>query len=98
MAEIIAQGNGIFTVAGDMDFATVNKLLAQSKILFATTEPITLDLSAVKRANSAGLALLLEWQHQAYTIQQPLHIRNAPSAIISIARISNCIDILNLID
>lgn len=97
MAEITAQGNGIFTVAGEMDFTTVNKLLAQSKILFATTEPITLDLAAVKRANSAGLALLLEWQHQAYIMQRPLHIRNAPSAVIDIARLSNCIDILNLI-
>lgn len=97
MAELTAQGNGIFSVAGDMNFVTVNTLLAQSKILFSTTEPIILDLAAVKRANSAGLALLLEWQHQAHTTQQPLHIRNAPSAVIDIARISNCIHILNLI-
>jgi phospholipid transport system transporter-binding protein len=90
IAKITAQGDGVFTVAGDMNFTTINSLLAQSDTIFATTVPITLDLSAVQHANSAGLALLLEWQHQAQNKKQSLRICNPPKALIDIARISNC--------
>ena len=98
IAEIKSQGDGVFAVTGNIDFSTVNQLLAQSEVLFATNELITLDLTLVQRANSAGLALLLEWQDRARMQKRLLRIRNVPSVLIDIARISNCVTILNLID
>lgn len=94
-AVLVARGDGLFAVNGAMDFSTVDELLAQGKVMFDGGGSVILDLSEVDRANSAGVVLLLEWQDQALQQGLQLQIHNAPSALVDIARISNCIAILN---
>lgn len=86
-AKIIADGTNGFSVSGDMTFATTRNLLKESKTLFQQARKLKLDLSAVERADSAGLALLLEWVSQAEKKGGEVSIDRIPDSILSIAKL-----------
>ena len=89
-------------LAGDLTFATVASLYdrmdAQSR---RGHMPSVIDLSEVGQIDSAGLALLLEWQ-SAFRKQQAarggseslIRIENPPEALIKIARLCDAEDYL----
>lgn len=83
-----AGDSAVFRVDGVLDFATVPDLDARSATLFAGARRVIVDLSGVTAANSAGLALLLEWQRQARRADRTLFIRNLPRALASLAAMS----------
>ncbi|MBT8061207.1 MAG: STAS domain-containing protein, partial [Gammaproteobacteria bacterium] len=56
----------------------------------------TVDLSDVTRVDSAGLALLLEWQARAHKRHKALRIVNAPDDLIRLADLSEAKDLLGL--
>jgi phospholipid transport system transporter-binding protein len=75
-------------VRGELDFDSVAALLDATEPPFATDPPTHIDLSGVIRANSAGIALLVEWLIQARRHGQELTFINVPAqmrAIIAIA-------------
>ena len=86
---LVHQGEGRFTLSGPMDYSSVAALLAQGGREFQGHERIALDLAGVTRANSAGLALLLEWMDGVYAQGGQLQLSNLPAALADIARISN---------
>jgi phospholipid transport system transporter-binding protein len=79
---------------GTLDFTTVPGLLEQGRKYLSGSAPLVLDLAAVERANSAGLALLLEWLEAAGRRGQPLVLANLPQSLDDIARMSNVLDLL----
>jgi phospholipid transport system transporter-binding protein len=87
-------GDGRFAVNGNMDFGSAAELLAQGKRDFPARGRIDLDLSGVTRANSAGLALLLEWMDTLQANGAELRLRNLPGALADIARMSNVYQLL----
>ncbi len=76
-------------LSGDLVFRSVPEVLRQSqqRIDFAQTQQI--HLSQVAHADSAGLALLLEWQEQARRAGGSLRFVDTPEALLSIARLCN---------
>lgn len=86
-AKITPDGTNGFSVSGDMTFATTRNLLKDSKALFQQAKRLKLDLSAVERADSAGLALLLEWVSQAEQKGGEILIDRIPDSILSIAKL-----------
>lgn len=58
--------------------------------------PDSIDLSEVEHIDSAGLALLLEWQSWAQRKQHQLHLQHAPQQLLMLARLSELDRILNL--
>jgi ABC-type transporter Mla MlaB component len=58
--------------------------------------PASLDLSEVTTVDSAGLALLLEWQAMRNQQGASLVITGAPSSLVSLAQLCEAIDLLNL--
>ncbi len=57
---------GTIKVHGPLTFATVPGLFMESNsIIKSASETITIDLHDVSRADSAGLALLVEWLRTA---------------------------------
>jgi phospholipid transport system transporter-binding protein len=87
-------GGGRFAIRGELGFRTARDALEQSKALFADHSIIELDLASVQRADSAGLALLLEWVNWARNTAREVTFRNIPTQIISIAQISEVEDML----
>ncbi|MFA5625899.1 MAG: STAS domain-containing protein [Thiohalomonadaceae bacterium] len=82
-------------VSGDLTFATVTTLLAESRPLFvAGSAPLLVDLSAVAHADSAGLALLIEWSRLARGLGRELHFQTVPPQMQAIASASGLTDFL----
>ncbi|HLA75507.1 MAG TPA: STAS domain-containing protein [Gammaproteobacteria bacterium] len=90
-------GAGQHLLSGTLTFATVPQLYTQGAALFsnaATT--VTLDLQGVKRTDSAGLALLMEWLRSARAQNKTIQFKNIPAQMMSIARLSGLDTILPL--
>lgn len=94
--EPAAGSAGRFRIEGELDFASVPALYRRSLELFPGCAQLTLDLAGVTRANSAGLALLLEWQGQSRRERRALAFENVPPSLINLAHISELEDILPL--
>ena len=85
----------LLEVSGDLTLGTVAGLYEQSrKILPGDIE--TVDLAGVSRIDSAGLALLLEWQAAAHRNSRPLAFRDAPEDLLRLAALSEATRLLGL--
>lgn len=87
-AKLVQQGSGRYAVQGDMSFATASELLAQSRALFVGQDAIDIDLSGVSHADSAGLALLIEWLRGAKLNNQKIKYLSMPMQLKALAEIS----------
>ena len=92
--ELVDEGDGRFSVRGEMSFATANTLLRRSEKLFARHPSLAIDLSDVKKADSAGLALIIEWKSQAAGRQAELRIEGVPDTLVAIAKTTEVEDLL----
>ncbi|MEW8029503.1 MAG: STAS domain-containing protein [Candidatus Thiodiazotropha sp.] len=76
-----------FHVQGDMTFSSVKDLLQRSNELFSVVQEFEVDLSRVDHADSAGLALVLEWIAQAAERNARIVFTGIPESMVSIARL-----------
>ena len=81
-------GGGRFAVRSDLTFESATAILTQSMRLFADYERISVDMHDVREADSAGLALLLEWVSWARHLDRKITFENIPQQILAIAQIS----------
>jgi phospholipid transport system transporter-binding protein len=89
-------GGGRFKLSGHLGFESAAHALAESHKLFAEHKKIQLDLSGVESADSAGLALLVEWTGWAKREKRKLSLIHVPDQAIALARISEVDKILPL--
>lgn len=82
-------GGGRFRVEGRLDFNSVAAALDASQELFADNHALKLDLSGVTAADSAGVALLIEWVGRARRSKCLLSFSQVPEQVMAIARISD---------
>lgn len=85
---------GEFALRGSLSFDTVPGLWAQADGVFQDAPALTIDLGGVERADSAGLALLIEWTRQARDHGQTIRFVNLPEQMLAIARVSGLDNIL----
>ena len=88
-ARIASTGPNKYAVSGPLTFATARGALASGIAAFssASGSPIEVDFAAVGAADSAGLAVLLEWLAWARRSGRELRYSHVPEAICAIARI-----------
>lgn len=80
---------GRVQVSGALTFATVDApLLHRSRELLGSGAARVIDLAGVAEGDSAGLALLLEWQCWAHRSGNKLTFEHLPSSLQGIAAIS----------
>jgi phospholipid transport system transporter-binding protein len=94
--EPAAGRDGEFRLRGTLDFAAVPALLECGRRLFPAAGTVRLDLGGLETVNSAGLALLLEWQRQLAAGGRRLELINVPRALVNIARVSELETVLSL--
>ena len=87
-AKIEPLGEGRFAISGDLTFGTVAQLLDSGQKQFSEHSRIIVDLSEVTNADSAGLALLMEWVGWANHSVREIRYENVPERLVSIASIS----------
>jgi phospholipid transport system transporter-binding protein len=79
----------VYRIIGEMNMSTVPQLLTSMSQLFSgNADTRVIDLAEVSRSDSAGLALLLEWQRLAQEQNIQLSYRNLPEQMQSIIQIS----------
>ncbi len=87
-------GPGRFELSGEVGFDDAARLLAEGDAVFARLQSVEVDLARVSRADSAGLALLIEWSLAARAAGRLLRYSNVPPAIASLAGISDVAELL----
>jgi phospholipid transport system transporter-binding protein len=97
-AQIVRDGAFRFHVEGEMTFATAKQLLRQSEDYFSKSQDLEINLSRVSGADSAGLALLLEWKARAAQSGRQLVVAGLPKAMQSIAHLCRIESLLNGLD
>ena len=88
-AELVDLGGTRVALRGELDFSTVCALLPDGLQAIDSNPSLILDMEGVTRANSAGLALLLELLEHARRQGVDLRLANIPEFIDAIARMSN---------
>ena len=83
---IVSANKGRVEIAGDLTFETVASLRERGAEVLRGIGDVTLDLNAVTRADSAGLALMVEWFMQAKRHDASFRVVNMPDQMLAIAR------------
>jgi phospholipid transport system transporter-binding protein len=91
---LLSKGPGQLALSGPLVFATASELLDVSRGLFAGSTAISIDLAAVTRIDSAGLALLLEWLRWGATESRTVRFTALPEKLLAIARLSGVEEML----
>ena len=88
-------GNGTWKLIGELGFATVSGLLKSTPRSFFADGDLQLDLSGVTRADSAGLALLVEWLRESERAGKVITFTNVPKQLLAIAMLCGLDEILS---
>jgi phospholipid transport system transporter-binding protein len=91
---VLRQTETGFGVSGDMMFSTVTGLLNESLAMFEGRQILEVDLGAVARVDSAGLALLIEWMSRGIKNNTEVRFVSVPGQMKEIARMSGLETIL----
>lgn len=85
-----APGQDGYRLQAPLLFATVPALRPQGVALIGAAQgQLRIDLSAVAAADSAGLALLIDWLACARSAGKPLVYERIPDALMALARLSD---------
>ncbi|OGT53346.1 MAG: hypothetical protein A3E84_01915 [Gammaproteobacteria bacterium RIFCSPHIGHO2_12_FULL_42_13] len=84
----IAKQDSTFIVSGDLNFSTVTQVWRDSLPLLSPQQKLLFDFSQVKSANSAGLALIIEWLKYAKREAKVVQLQHFPQQLWSIAGVS----------
>lgn len=95
--ELEVAGGGQSRLSGPLTFETVPQLFQQGRRLFADRGGnVELDLAAVERSDSAGLALLVSWVRLARQQGGAISFLNVPEQLRGLARLGGVEQILAL--
>ena len=87
-------GDGRFELSGDMSFETADQILKSSESSFGQYQALEIDLTKVRKADSAGLALLLEWKAQANQRAGEIKFIGIPDSLVAIAVTTEVSDLI----
>jgi len=86
---LAADTAGRLRASGPLTFATARTArLAGLEALQAAADSLEVDLSGVTGADSAGLAVLVDWLAAARLAGRHLRLRAVPAGLLALARIS----------
>lgn len=86
---------GQYKITGELNFTTVPHLFAESNWVESdASAELSVDLSDVTRADSAGLSLLLSWVRRAHAHRKTLAFSHVPDQLRNIARVSGVAELL----
>lgn len=91
---IAAPGPGRLEASGAMSYPSAAAALRAGVALIPSSGQCTIDLSRVTEADSAGLAVLVEWLATARSRGTAVRYEGIPAQILAIARISDLDELL----
>jgi len=94
--EMSRREEGVYHLSGELVFETVPDVLERSVMMFQSGVDVDIDLSGVVRADSAGLALLIEWVRRANKQRHKMVFRNMPEQMSAIVGLVGLDEVLPL--
>jgi phospholipid transport system transporter-binding protein len=82
------QNNENYVVEGELTFSSINKKALPSLIFLQSAKTICIDLKKIISADSAGLALIIEWIKQSKQYKTQLVFKNIPHQLLTLATLS----------
>ena len=95
-AQLVENGDGSWLLQGELGYLSVPSVLQHAGVNMLGKERIKVDLKGVTRADSAGLALLVEWLRESESAGNSIEFVNVPAQLLSIARVCGLEEILSL--
>jgi phospholipid transport system transporter-binding protein len=94
--EFVASAPGRFAARGVLTFATARRArnAGLQALRSASAPELEIDLSAVSHADSAGLAVLLDWLAVSKRDGRRLRYAGLPAGLLAIAHISGVTELL----
>jgi phospholipid transport system transporter-binding protein len=82
--------SGRIVVTGELTFASARDARQLGILILESSRAarIVIDCGSVTRADSAGLAVLLDWLAWGRRKARPVNLQNLPASLLAIARIS----------
>jgi phospholipid transport system transporter-binding protein len=82
--------SGRVTVTGELTFASAREARQLGLLVLegSRADCIVVDCAGVTRADSAGLAVLLDWLAWGRRRSRPVSLENLPPSLVAIAKIS----------
>jgi phospholipid transport system transporter-binding protein len=81
-------------IEGELSYGTASAVLEKANALFAKLDALEIDLAAVSRSDSAGVAVLVDWMRYAKQTNKNVVFHNIPAQILAIASASGLDDVL----
>ena len=91
---VTSLGDGHYSLSGKLDFESVPDLLEESLQWFQNGENISIDFDGVESANSAGMAVLIEWKSIASAKNLSINYKNIPTTIEHLADVCKVYELL----
>jgi phospholipid transport system transporter-binding protein len=86
---VASRGDGTFEMSGRLTFQTVPQFQAHAATLFqGGAQPVTIDMRGVTQADSAGLALMIEWLQMARNERRKFAFANIPEQVSELIRVN----------
>ncbi len=79
------RGGGLWSVTGALDMASVPSVFGQTAGLFDNA-PVVIDLAAVERIDSAGLALMVHWLRESRRLGVAIRFQHIPVRLLPLAK------------
>jgi phospholipid transport system transporter-binding protein len=95
-ARFVDNGNGSWLLEGELGVDSVPALLVRAAPALNGSGDIEVDLKGVTRADSAGLALLVELMRGSSRNDRRIVFNHVPAQLLSIARVCGLEEILSL--
>jgi phospholipid transport system transporter-binding protein len=86
---LIKQSDDCYFAEGNLTFFTLNKKTIKSFDFLNATKNVCIDLEKVTTADSAGLALIIEWIKHSKLHSTKLTFKNIPQQLLTLAKLSN---------
>jgi phospholipid transport system transporter-binding protein len=86
---LVNRKDGYAEIHGELTFDTVPSLCERSAAMMQGDYPVvTVDMGHVSRADSAGLALMVQWLRLARTANRQLQFISVPEQVRQLIRVS----------
>jgi phospholipid transport system transporter-binding protein len=88
--------SGRITVTGELTFASARDARQLGVLVLESSraDRLVIDCGGVTRADSAGLAVLLDWLAWGRRKSRPISLENLPASLVAIAKISEVDELL----
>lgn len=94
-----SRGAGVFELSGRLTFQTVPRFQEHVGILLqGNAQPVTIDMQGVTLADSAGLALMIEWLQRARAVQRQIVFANIPEQVSQLIRVNGLTQVFEIIN